>query len=634
MTPAELASCGTTAPCETLTWYETGDWRFALGDGALRYLGWRGQEVLRGVSFLARDADWGIHPCRVGQPDIVRDDTGLRITWGTEIGPRDAPALGCRFALTVGISDLSFTAEGTVRAPLRTARTGFVLLHPVVGFSGRPVVVHGPDGTRQAGTVPELVSPGQPFRDIRGLSFDLPGDGTAITVHLDADHPFEMEDQRNWTDASFKTYYLPLALPWPYDLTPGTQLRQAVTLRAEGGTGAVGAAPAGPPKMVPCQAPRAGLVWLDRDPPPGDVAALRGLGAARLTAQIDLSGDDPADRAGAAADLSRALDLPLHLRLVLDDGADPFDALRAVADAAGPVASVHPLPAAFLKSHQPEGPWPDGLSCADAVAAARRAFPAAEVAEGMLTFFPELNRHPPRAQGDSVGFGTAAIVHAADDLSVMETLEALPSVFASARALADGRPVDIGLAALGLWTNPYGAALVSNPDWVRRAMTDQDPRQRGLFGAAWMVGYLAHAAVAGLRSVGVGTVSGPLGLLPCATDDADWCAAFPGARVRPVAHAVRAFTSLAGPIDVSPPGHPGAPAILRAGDRALIANTGADPAGIALPGARITAARVLCADTLRAALADPDWMAGAPAALSGPLTLPPYGVALADLEPS
>ena len=26
---------------------------------------------------------------------------------------------------------------------------------------------------------------------------------------------FEMEDQRNWTDASFKTYCTPLSLPYP-----------------------------------------------------------------------------------------------------------------------------------------------------------------------------------------------------------------------------------------------------------------------------------------------------------------------------------------------------------------------------------------------------------------------------------
>src|SRR3712207_759652 len=45
---------------------------------------------------------------------------------------------------------------------------------------------------------------------------------------------FEMEDQRNWTDASYKTYVRPLALPWPYTLAAGTELEQAVTVTVEG----------------------------------------------------------------------------------------------------------------------------------------------------------------------------------------------------------------------------------------------------------------------------------------------------------------------------------------------------------------------------------------------------------------
>ena len=45
---------------------------------------------------------------------------------------------------------------------------------------------------------------------------------------------FEMEDQRNWTDASYKTYVRPLALPWPYTLEPARADRQSVTLAIEG----------------------------------------------------------------------------------------------------------------------------------------------------------------------------------------------------------------------------------------------------------------------------------------------------------------------------------------------------------------------------------------------------------------
>ena len=43
-----------------------------------------------------------------------------------------------------------------------------------------------------------------------------------------------MEDQRNWTDASYKTYVRPLAKPWPYTLPKGESFTQSVTLTLSG----------------------------------------------------------------------------------------------------------------------------------------------------------------------------------------------------------------------------------------------------------------------------------------------------------------------------------------------------------------------------------------------------------------
>ena len=43
-----------------------------------------------------------------------------------------------------------------------------------------------------------------------------------------------MEDHRNWTDASFKTYVRPLALPWPYTLRAGEAVTQSVTVVLRG----------------------------------------------------------------------------------------------------------------------------------------------------------------------------------------------------------------------------------------------------------------------------------------------------------------------------------------------------------------------------------------------------------------
>ncbi len=55
------------------------------------------------------------------------------------------------------------------------------------------------------------------------------GAGIAATTAFAGD-VFEMEDQRNWTDASYKTYVRPLARPWPYRLAAGETITQSVTV--------------------------------------------------------------------------------------------------------------------------------------------------------------------------------------------------------------------------------------------------------------------------------------------------------------------------------------------------------------------------------------------------------------------
>ncbi|MFN3641754.1 MAG: hypothetical protein ACK4TB_02360 [Gemmobacter sp.] len=602
-----------------LDWHEAGRWRFAWADLSLRYLSADGVEVLRGIEFLARDADWGTLPARLVSCDSVQDGEALRLRFDATLGEG---ALDCAGTVTVRGDAVAFTVEARVARDLDTNRTGFVVLHPLAGFSGATVTAEGPGIGSVETRIPERISPGQPLRGFDRLRIALPG-GAEASLAFEADLPFEMEDQRNWTDASFKTYYRPLALPFPYRLPGGSLVRQRVSVALRGSAEAppTAAAPG------PCATPARGLVWLPGTALPGDVAALAALKPDRLDAWIDLR--DPAQaraRAAQAQALAARLAAPLHLRLIAADDADPAQVLRAVAAAAGPVRSAMALPAAFLRSHQPEGPWPDGLPCAQALAAVRAAFPGAEAVEGMLTFFPELNRHPPRAGGDAVTVSTAAIVHAADDLSVMETLEALPAVFATLLAHADGRPADIGLAAIGLWTNPYGAALADNPAWQRRAMTDRDPRSRGLFGAAWLAGYLAHAAQGGIRSVGVGAISGPLSLL-AADAGADWQAHFPGAVVRPAFHVAAAVPLLGALHRVTAPGRPGDVAVLWGAALALAANTGPKPAPLPLSARAI---RCLDAARLADALADPAWMAGPRAPCSSPVILPPFAIALVE----
>jgi hypothetical protein len=385
----------------------------------------------------------------------------------------------------------------TFLRPARVNRAGFTLLHPIRGVGGSALTILHPDGRRTDTAFPALVSPGQPARDIAGMRHVVGGVRLAIAMEGDV---FEMEDQRNWSDASFKTYCRPLSLPRPYAVAAGEVVRQRIVLTVTAGGPVV--APDAGAGAVTVRLPQ---VMLAHEAGLSDVAALDAFPG--VPVQFRLTDATPdADLQALTGRSGTALEI------VFDDMAG-LDALIARARAAGLVpARVAALPRGYLQSHQPEGPWPSGATPGDAIAPLRAGFPGAAVGGGSLTNFTELNRcRPDPAAVDFVTFGNTAIVHAADDLSVWQTLEALPDILATAAGIAGGKPLHLGLVSIGMRSNPYGAGVAPNPDRLRLPMAMDDPRQDTGFAAAYAVALLARAAAAGVGSLALAMPGGPLG---------------------------------------------------------------------------------------------------------------------------
>lgn len=215
----------------------------------------------------------------------------------------------------------------------------------------------------------------------------------------------------------------------------------------------------------------------------------------------------------------------VDIEIVVPDGDSPQSACAAVHESLSQVdleaSRVTALPEAYLKSYQPSGPWPQGLSPQDCAKAARQTFPQAHIGVGMLTHFTEFNRFPPEtALGDFITFANTAIVHAADDLSVWETLETLPHIFRSAQALSDGLPIRLGLVSIGMRSNPYGEVMAANPGGAKITMTGHDPRQCEPFAAAYAMVAFALAAQANVQAI---TLAAPSGRLGMAGEDGSLC---------------------------------------------------------------------------------------------------------------
>ncbi|WP_293853179.1 hypothetical protein [uncultured Alsobacter sp.] len=620
MEPVAERLYGTAAPPPPRLRLRAGALTADLVDGGIRRLAWNGVEIVRGISFLIRDEAWGTLPVRLDDPVLERTDSGFRVGLNGTI-----EAEGARFAFAASIEGradgtFSFAVEGRSDAEIVTNRAGFVVLHPA-GFAGMPVTLLDVAEHESDAVFPESISPGQPFFDLRGLRYALAGAGT-VTCLMDASLPtdplgrFETEDQRNWCDASFKTYVGSLLHPWPYGLPAGEPFRQQVTVSVDATDGGPAAAADASAASRVDALPRFAIAvphGADKAPPTA-LAAVRGLRMPWAVIEADMRRADLPDHLSAAARLTAGRGT--QVEIVAPAVSSPADELAAAAVLCAQAGlrpdAVLVVPAPLLKSFQPSGPWPDLPPLEEYYAAARSAFPGAAVGGGMMTNFTELNRkRPDPANLAFIAHGTTAIVHDADDEAVMETLETLVHIGHRVRDHWPGVPWHLGPSSIAMRSNPYGATEPRNPDWLRMPLADRDPRQRGLFGAAWTVGYAAAATEAGAAMVCLHASHGFLGL---GDETGLW----------PCFHVMAALARASGQEWAELPVGTGLASLAwrdGTGKRGVVANLTAEeqPLGLTGPG------RVLDVSTVAEARGDAGWIDGTPEAL--PAVLGPYAVA-------
>ena len=496
-----------------------------LDNGNLRYIRLNGVEVLRVVAFLVRDENWGTYAPVLRDLSVQQHADRFVVSYKATC-QRGAQTLDYE-ARIEGHADgsLNFHGVATPQTDFLTARTGFVVLHPLEGVVDKPLKVEHVDGTVTDSRFPAHVNPDCPFRNVRALSHEaLPGVWLRCEMLGDA---FEMEDHRNWTDASFKTYVRPLSRPWPYTLPAGEAVEQSIRLSLTGTLpkpASTGAKPTSPRVSL-------GAVTSQRMPPVGlgmpaeeaphalaKATLLKGLAPRFLVCHFD-----PRQHHGQAllkqyAQLSAQLHAPVTLEVVVQSLEGFAQELMQVASDCKAVGlapdHVSVCPVGHLKSVLPGGTYPPAPDLEALYAAARKAFPAAALGGGMFSFFTELNRKRPPAQAlDFITNTTCPIVHAADDRSVMETLEALPWQIQTAKHFSGGKPHHVGPSGIGARDNPHGATFADNPHNGRVCLAKMDPRQRGLFSAAWTLGYVATLVAAGVAHISMAAPTGPLGVM-------------------------------------------------------------------------------------------------------------------------
>ncbi|HEY9294509.1 MAG TPA: hypothetical protein VIP98_24770, partial [Microlunatus sp.] len=350
-------------------------WRLAVRAGELADLTYAGRPVLRGIRFVVRDHDWRTaEDVLTGVEQPGTDSLILNVR--SRFDHQDV--LEWTLRATFDDATLRVRVEARALAQFRRNRIGLILLHHP-DLAGSALEVVHPDDSITEAVFPTRIAPHQPARDVAGYRWRAAGIDCSLRLAGDI---FEMEDQRNWTDASYKTYSTPLDLPFPVEIGPGARIEQAVELHCTDVAGAADVPPS--PAMI---MPRASAL------PVIQVAASTAPGQPDPGAQepIPVLVEIPADDDCWSAVLQRAVDdaagADLDVRIVADRPAQvaPVIARLAAGPARDRISRVGVFGRASSMSDR-------DLGHALAAAMTKHGLRADQVA-GTRAHFTELNRH-------------------------------------------------------------------------------------------------------------------------------------------------------------------------------------------------------------------------------------------------
>ncbi|WP_138945897.1 hypothetical protein [Plantibacter sp. M259] len=516
-----------------------GPWSASLRGSELDDIAFDGELVLRSIRFVVRDQDWKTLPVIVDAVDHTTSGLHLRGRAGD-----DGEVVAWSLSVDLGASTLRVAVRAEVTAAFRRARIGLIVLQSPA-LAGTELVVGHPEGSTTTTRLPERVAPHQPAIRIESLAWT--GDRIATMARFSGD-VFEMEDQRNWTDASFKTYSTPLSLPFPVALAVGDVVEQSVEVSCAWVDAAERAdAPLATPLAVTV-VPETELAGKRADPVPEPVEGRIGapLDSVVPTISTSVSSDPDGGRAGAVvpdtiagilveidptnpdwpAILDRAVrqagSRPLDLRLVLGTGEEAEPVLRRLRDAAVPVVRVG---AFHRRTHLSEVTLLTTLGDVLQALWAEGPTPHPELVGGTRAHFTELNRNHARLErwAGPVALSITPFMHDRGGHQLVESLGMQAVVVADAVRIADGRPLHVGPVTLGARYNAVATTRASAGD-------ASDPELRAGFGAehvpgatddrqsaealgAWVVGSVAALAVPGVESLSYFEATGPRGLV-------------------------------------------------------------------------------------------------------------------------
>ena len=476
-------------------------------DGSIRNVMAGDIEVVRRIYAAVRDKYWNTITPEIKNVSVEKKARSFRIEFDCRHSRNEI-----RFGWhgTIEGSDdntISFSMQGIAGPAFDYNRIGMCVLHPLKECAGKKVMVETISGSKEISRFPALVEPRQPFKDIRALRQRF-GHGISGELRFFG-NVFETEDQRNWTDASFKTYCPPLLDNIPFRMKKGEKVSQGVLLRVK--TQGQTKNKSSTTKFIHVDfsikkafiVPEIGTAIPDqiRLYDKRELQLLQACRFSHLRVNVPVDDKKLPEIMKTAAAYSKALSMPLELALYFRKEKLLFNQdVKRLEKVFGDQGSRVKRFLVFRKgekvtSHETIRAVIDML---------RKCAPKAAVITGADRYFVEINRNRPHLENcDGVCYSANPQVHAFDDSSVIDNLEGQPHTVRAAKNLFPGK--DIFLTPITLRPRPVPESPQKDHG--------PDARQKTLFGAAWTLGSIIRLAEAGVSGVTYFETTGDCGIM-------------------------------------------------------------------------------------------------------------------------
>lgn len=458
------------------------------------------------IYFALRDHNWNTLSGRIENESITVNDSSFQIAY--EYVNTDGGVSVMEWKANIeGRTDgaITFEIHGTATADFRKNRAGFCVLHPL-NLMGVDVKITHADNMQHMRPFPVDVDPENPFSNIRSMEWNASDAPFAIDFEGDL---FETEDQRNWSDASYKTFCTPLDKPFPVALHRGDKVFQRVAFRP----------------LVRLAAPVRADAFISLKPGTRSVFPSLGVAASTELKSLPLQ----------AVDLIRSLNLR-HYRVDVYPGKEDWvtDFSDAYEIGFGLATSLEVV-LHLTEKHVEEieafvvlclqnkvklrkilllqvNSLVTGQEIIDQVAAIKAAFPRVPVGAGTNYNFTEINKNRfSPGDLDFISFSIDPQEHAFDDLTILENIETQQHLVTSAKAIyGAAMPVHVSPITLRKRFNPYA----TNPaDIYIPESANADPRQKKPFAALWTFGSLCSLSKGGAAAATYYQTAGDQGIL-------------------------------------------------------------------------------------------------------------------------